>query len=184
MPYNLAAFFDRSSKLLDHFRLDIATLRTGRANAQMLDPVMVEAYSTRMRLVELASIQVSDPTMIVVTPWDKSLLEVIAKAIASAQLNLNPAVDGSAIRVPVPALTEEKRLEMVKILHKKIESAKVMARSLRTDIKSEIEKQKDSGGVSEDDIDRDLESLEKELKKLIEQIDSIGSTKEKDLLTV
>lgn len=184
MPFSFHLFSQKAEKLLDHYRSDIATLRTGRANAQLLDPVMVEAYGTRMRLVEVASIQAPDPALLIVTPWDKSLIEAVEKAIASADLNLNPAVDGAVIRVPVPSLTEETRKEMVKVLHKKIESAKVMARSLRTDTKDEIELQKSMGGVSEDDVKRDLDMLEKEFKKVTDQLEAIGAQKEKELLTV
>ncbi len=184
MPYDFTSFHQSVLKALDHVKADVATLRTGRASAQLLDPVFVEAYGTRMKLVEVASIQATDPTMLVVTPWDKSLVEAVEKAIASADLNLSPSVDGSVIRVPVPALTEDKRKEMVKLLHKKIETGKVLLRTVRADSKSEIDAQKSMGGVSEDDIDRDLEALEKEFKKGSDQLDELADRKEKELMTI
>lgn len=184
MPYSFTQFSLNVTKSLDHVKSDIATLRTGRASAQLLDPVFVEAYGTRMRLVEVSSIQAPDPTLLVVTPWDKSLLEAIEKAIASADLNLNPAVDGSVVRVPVPMLTTEKRQEMVKLLHKKIETGRVLLRSVRSETKEDIEAQKNAGGVSEDDIERDLETLEREFKKATDQLDQISAAKEKELLTL
>ena len=110
MSYDFSDFTARSQKALDHSTQDIASLRTGRATAQMLDPVMVEAYGTHMRLVEVASVQAPDPSLLVVTPWDKSLLEAVEKGISKADLNLNPVVDGDLIRIAVAALTEENRV--------------------------------------------------------------------------
>lgn len=184
MAFNSSLFSQNVQKTLEHVKQDISSLRTGRANAQLLDPVMVEAYGTRMRLVELASIQAPDPSLLLVTPWDKSVLEAIEKAIASADLNLSPAVDGGVIRVPVPMLTQEKRQEMVKTLHKKIETGRVMLRTVRGEAKTEIEDQKKAGGVSEDEIARDLDALEREFKKASEQLDQLAALKEKDLLTI
>lgn len=184
MSYDFSDFTARSQKALDHSTQDIASLRTGRATAQMLDPVMVEAYGTHMRLVEVASVQAPDPSLLVVTPWDKSLLEAVEKGISKADLNLNPVVDGDLIRIAVAALTEEKRREMVKVLQKKIESAKVMLRNVRSDIKQEIENQEGSSGVSEDDIARDLEELERRHKVFLDDLEKLSEHKEKELMTV
>ncbi len=184
MPFNFSNFTEKMQKALDHVQRDISTLRTGKANVQMLDPVYVEAYGSKMKVAELATVQAPDPSMIVVSPWDKSVLANIERAIATADLNINPVVDGDIIRIKIAPLTEEKRKEMVKILHKKIESGKVMLRNLRTDAKKDIEAQKGTDGVSEDDIESDLKNLDELLKDYITKIEEISAVKEKDLLTI
>lgn len=184
MPYSFTTVTDKLDKALEHVRRDIATLRTGRATTQMLDPVMVEAYGARMKINEVASVQAPDPTLLVVSPWDKSLLEAVEKGIASADLNLNPVVDGDVIRIAISPLTEEKRKEMVKSLAKKIEAGRVMLRTIRTDAKKEIEAQDGTDGISEDDIAQDVDSLETVIKEYNAKLDDIYASKEKDLMTV
>ncbi|NCO12527.1 MAG: ribosome recycling factor [Candidatus Pacebacteria bacterium CG_4_10_14_3_um_filter_34_15] len=184
MSFDFIEFKSKLSKSYDFVLNDIASLRTGRATVQILDPVIVEAYGSKMRLVEVASIQTPDPTMLLVTPWDRSLLPNIEKAISSAELNLNPVVDGDIIRIKIASLTEEKRFEMVKILHKKIESGRVMFRNLRSDTKREIEKQKGNDGISEDDIKNEVKELDDLLKQHMEKLDTLTVNKEKELLTI
>jgi ribosome recycling factor len=184
MSFDKAAFVAQAQKTLDHIRQDIGSLRTGRASIQLLDPVTVEAYGARMKLVELASISAPDASMLVVSPWDKSLLEAIARGITVADLNVNPVVDGSIIRISIPSLTEEVRKEMVKRLHQKIESGRVMFRNLRAETKQELEEQKGEAGVSEDDIEQDISELEKELKVFLDQLEVVAAHKEKELMTV
>jgi ribosome recycling factor len=184
MAFDFLPVEQRMQKALDHVVRDIASLRTGKATSQILDPVMVEAYGTKMKIVEVASIQVQDPTLLVVTPWDKSLLVSVEKAIASSNLNLNPVVDGDIIRIQIAPLTEEKRKEMVKVLHSKIENGKVMLRTIRGDARKEIMALEGVGGVSEDDIESDNLELEELLKTYIEKMDEVLGKKEKDLLTI
>ncbi|SRR5258708_1136099 len=184
MAYDFSSFSQKAEKTLHHVRQDMSTLRTGRASAQLLDTVSVEAYGTRMRVNELANISVPDPTLLVVSPWDKSQLGTLEKAIAGADLNLHPVVDKDIIRIAVPSLTEERRREMVKLLHQKIESGRVMMRNVRGEIRKEIERQKDTAGVSEDAIEYDLQELDKKIKDLMEQIDKMSADKEKELMTV
>lgn len=171
-------------KALQHTRSEIAKLRTGKASVSLLDSVMVEAYGSMMHVNELANITAPDSTLLVVTPWDKTILEVIEKGIASSGLNLNPVVDGDIIRIAIPPLTEERRKEMVKLLHQKIEQGKVMMRTVRSDAKRDIEGQKGEEGISEDDIKHNLEELENVFKKYLEKLDVMASDKEKELLTV
>jgi len=184
MTYLFSNYDQKLETAIEHIRSDIRTLRTGRASADLMDPVMVEAYGQRMRLVELASINVPDATLLVISPWDKSLVVNVEKAIAKAELNLNPVVDGDIIRVPVPALTEEKRREMVKQLHQKIESGKAMLRDVRTKAKQEIEAQKGAEGISEDDVAADLDELEKKHQAAVAELESLEVSKEKELLTI
>lgn len=184
MSYSFTLVVEKLDKALEHVRRDISTLRTGRASVQMLDPVVVEAYGARMRINEVASVQAPDPSLLVISPWDKSLLSAIERGIASAELNLNPVVDGDIIRIAVAPLTEETRKEMVKTLAKKIEAGKVMLRTIRTDAKKEIESQDGANDISEDDIAQDSEELEKYIKEYNVKLDEIFAAKEKDLMTI
>lgn len=184
MAYQFAPFIDQLQKTLDHIQKDLQSLRTGKATPQLLDSVQVEAYGARMKVHELANVTAADPTLLVVSPWDKSVLGAIEKAIASAQLNLNPVVDGDIIRIVVPALTEERRKEMVKILNQKAEEGKKNLRTVRQDAKKEIEDMKGTNGVSEDDVTADLDQLEKLFKKTLDDLDVIVQKKAADLMAV
>jgi ribosome recycling factor len=184
MSFELNSFNTAAQKILDHIQQDISSLRTGRASVQLLDPVTVEAYGSRMKLVELATISAPDASMLVVSPWDKSLLEAIARGITVADLQVNPVVDGTMIRISIPPLTEEKRVEMVKRLHQKIEAGKVMFRNLRTETKKSLEDQEGDAGISEDDIKEDLIEMEQVLKTYLEKLEELSSQKEKELMTV
>lgn len=185
MSFNFKQFHTDAAKTIEHYRQSAGMLKTGRASAEMLDTVMVEAYGTRMRLVEVASISVPDASLIVVTPWDKSLVKAIEIAISTTHdLELHPVVDGQIIRIPVAALTEDRRKEMVKLLHKREEESKVMLRAVRTSTKKDIESEEGSEGVSEDNIHADIENLEVELKKYMDQIEAITAQKEKELMTI
>lgn len=184
MSFDFSSLNQKMKKTEDYIWGDIATLRTGRATVQILDPVVVEAYGSKMKIGEVATVTAPDATLLVLSPWDKSLLADIEKAIASSNLNLNPVVDSDIIRIAIAPLTEEKRKEMVKMLFKKVEAGKVMFRNLRTDSKKEIESQKGSEGVSEDDIKQDLDELESILKSRISSLDESAVNKEKELMTV
>jgi ribosome recycling factor len=184
MAYDFQQFTQKADKTLQHIREDISSLRTGRATTQLLDPVQVEAYGTMMKVHELANLSTPDPSLLVVAPWDKSILGNIEKAIMSSGLNLQPVVDGAIIRIAVPPLTEERRKEMVKLLSQKIQNGHVMLRNVRTDIKKEVEKLVDEAGVSEDDIKADLAELDKLVKEYTAKIDQMSADKEKELMTV
>lgn len=184
MAFNFSETRQKMDKALDHVKRDVSALRTGKASVQLLDPVMVEAYGTKMKITEVANVSAPDATLITVSPWDKTILANVERAIATADLNLNPVVDGDMIRIQIAPLTEEKRKEMVKILQKKIENGRVLLRNIRTDIKKEVEAQKGSEGVSEDDIKADLMQLDEILKDYMGKIDDLQAAKEKELLTI
>lgn len=184
MPFSFQQFQQQVDKALDHVAQDLATLRTGRASTQMLDSVTVLAYGAPMKVNEVANLSTPDPHLLVITPWDKNLLGDIEKAITAAGLNLSPVVDGGIIRIAIPPLTQERRQEMVKLLHQKIESGKVMIRSIRTDTKKDIEKQEGQAGVSEDSIASEIETLEKKTKELMDKLDQMAETKEAELMKV
>jgi len=181
---NFTSLNEKIKKTHKHVRTDLLSLKTGKASADMLDRVRVEAYGGQMKIVEVATVSVQGANMLLVEPWDKSLLEATERGIRVANLNLNPIVDGNKIRIAVPPLTEETRKEMVQILHKKIESAKNMIRATRNDEKKEIEKLKGTPGISEDDIKSDLEELDKIIKKAIDGLEQISADKEKALMTI
>ena len=184
MSFDFTQLNTHLQKTMDHIKSDVATLRTGRASVQLLDPVTVEAYGTRLKLQEVGNVSAPDANLLVISPWDKGLLPAIEKAIQVANLNLNPVVDGQIIRISVPALTTETRELMVKQLHQKLEAGRVMLRGLRSDTKRDIEKQKGQDGVSEDDIELDLTELEEKIKQALDQLESLGAGKEKDLLSI
>lgn len=184
MSFDFSLFKTNTQKVLDHVTQEIGTLRTGRASAQLLDPVSVEAYGTRMKISEVATISVPDANMILIAPWDKGLLSALERAINEANLNINPVVDGQTIRVVIPPLTQERREQMVKLLHQKVEGAKAMLRSVRTDTKKEVEKQKGQPGVSEDMIEADLASLEDQFKVIEEKLEAMAKHKQADLMTI
>lgn len=175
---------EKFTKVINFFKNDIMSLRTGKASPQMLDSVSVEAYGALMKIGELAQISANDPTLLVIKPWDRNMLDPIEKAIKKSDLNLSPVVDSDIIRIAVPPLTEERRKEMVKSLQKKLEEAKVMLRASRADIRKDIEATKSEAGVSEDDVELMLSSLEEDVKSYTQQLEELSAHKEKDLMTV
>ncbi len=184
MSIATSSYTDRFEKVVAHYEQDLSTIRTGKASMQILDSVTVDAYGSKMKIAEVASVTIQDPTLIVISPWDKSLLGAIEKGIQVAGLNLSPIVDGQIIRLPVPPLTGERRQEMVKLLQQKAESARVMARTVRTEVKKEIEKQTGEPGISEDDIKQELKEMDDVVKQTIEVIDDLTAGKEKQLTTI
>jgi ribosome recycling factor len=182
--HNFTSFKQKLEQIIEHTKKDIATLRTGRASVDMLDPVKVEAYGGQMAINEVANVNTPDPNLIIIKPWDANLLENIEEAVHKANLNLNPVVDNDQIRIVVPSLTQERRQDMVKKLSQKIESAKVMLRNARTDTKNEIEKMEGEDGVSEDDIRRDLKELDKLVHEYTDKLEQIEVDKEEELTSI
>ena len=170
--------------VLEVIRGDLAVVRTGRARPELVEKVQVEAYEgqPRMSLVELASISAPDPQQLVVKPWDQGIISKIEKAIAVSDLGLNPVVDGEIVRIAIPALTEERRKDLVMLVHKKLEAGRNLLRSERQQIKEKIESQKGQPGISEDDIFRQLEELQKLTEELMTKIEDMGKAKESELM--
>lgn len=168
-----------------HFEEELKKVRTGRAHAAMLDSVTVEAYGQMMPLNQVANVTAPEPQMLMVTPFDPSTLQAIVEAIRKDQsLGFNPSDDGRVIRVPVPALTEERRKQLVKQTGEKIEEARIALRTVRQDGLKDAKRKKDAKELSEDDLKR----VEKEFDKLMgeyqEKIDAAFKLKEKDILTI
>ena len=180
----LANLKSRLEQALEVVKKDVSSVGTGRAKPSIVEEVKVEAYGTYMSLRELATISAPDPSLITISPWDKSLVGAVSAGINKAGLNLNAVVDGDVIKIAIPPLTQERREELVKLVHQKIESGKVMIRQIRTEIKEEIEAQEGESGISEDSIKAWLESMQKSVDAAIVRIEEVGKEKEKELLTL
>jgi ribosome recycling factor len=163
-----------------HFK----TLRTGRANASMLDGVVVDYYGTPTPLAQAASIKVPEAALLVIEPWDKSMVSPIEKAIRNADLGLNPASDGKVIRVPVPALTEERRKDLVKKAHVMAEESRTAIRQVRRDGNEKIKKLLKDKAISEDDEKRAEAEIQKLTDKHIDEVAAVLKHKEQDIMAV
>ena len=177
-----AAAKTRMEKAVDDFRKEAATIRTGRANATLLDNVRVDYHGTPMPVNQLGTLTVPDPTMIVIAPWDPSAVALIDKAIRVSDLGLNPTNDGKVVRVPIPSLTEERRKDLVKQLHKVLENHRTAVRNIRRDIKEAIEKLEKEKKISEDEKKRSLEELEKLSHSETKKVEDLSASKEREIL--
>jgi len=180
----MAAAKTRMEKAVDDFRKDLATLRTGRANASLLDSIRVDYHGTPMPVNQLGTLTVPDATMIVVSPWDPSVVPLIDKAIRTADLGLNPTNDGKVVRVPIPSLTEDRRKDIVKQLHKVLENHRTAVRNIRRDLKEAIEKLEKEKKISEDEKKRALDELEKLSHAETKKIEDLSAAKEKEIMSI
>ena len=174
----------RMDKAVEDFRKELASARTGRASVRMLDSVHVEAYGSQMPLNQLANISAPEPQLITVQPWDMSQIGAIEKAIRSAELGLNPMNDGKIIRVPIPALTEDRRKEMVKHLHKVLEDHRTAIRNVRRDGNDAIKKSMKDKKITEDEERGAMEQIQKLTDDEIKKMEEMSKTKEKEVLSV
>ena len=174
----------RMEKTVEDFHRELGQIRTGRASVTLLDNVKVDYYGTPTPLNQTAKLATPDATLIVVTPFDPTMIGPIEKAIQAAELGLNPGNDGKAIRVPIPPLTEERRKEMVKHLHQVLEAHKTAARNIRRDTKEAIQKLLKAKEVGEDDEHRGLDDLEKLTHEYTEKLDKLSKAKEAELLEI
>jgi ribosome recycling factor len=166
--------------LNNHFK----TLRTGRANVAMLDSIHVDYYGTPTPLAQAASIKVPEPALLVVEPWDKSMVAPIEKAIRTSDLGFNPMSDGKLIRVPIPVLTEERRKELVKKAHQMAEESRTAIRQVRRDGNEKLKKMLKGSEISEDDEKRGLDEIQKLTDKHIDEVASVLKHKEQDIMAV
>ena len=171
-------------KAVEDFRRELAGVRTGRANVAILDHVRVDYHGTPMPINQLGTLNVPDPQMIVISPWDPGAVSLIDKAIRTSDLGLNPTNDGKVIRVPIPSLTEERRKELVKHVHKVLENHRTAVRNIRRDIKEAIEKLEKDKKISEDDKKRSLDELEKVTHAETKKIEDLCAAKEKEVLEI
>ncbi|MDX9689531.1 MAG: ribosome recycling factor [Proteobacteria bacterium] len=174
----------RMDGAVESLHREFAGLRTGRAAASMLDPVMVEAYGSKMPLNQVGSVNVPEPRLLTVQVWDKGMVKAVEKAIRECGLGFNPQADGTLIRVPVPDLSSERRTELTKVAGKYTEAARVAARNVRRDAMDMIKKQEKAGEISEDEL-KTLETKIQELTdKAIKAMDEALAHKEKEIMTV
>ena len=173
----------RMNVALEHVKHELAGVRTGRASVAILDSVHVEAYGSRMALNQLAGLSVPEPTMIVAQPFDPSQLGAIEKAIRASDLGLNPSNDGKVVRIPIPALTEERRKELSRHVHKLTEDGRNSVRQVRRDANERLKKLLKDHKISEDDEQKGLEEVQKLTDAHIRQIDETQKKKDAELLS-
>jgi len=164
---------------------DLLNVQTGRARPSLVESIKVEAYTgSLMEVKELASITAPDPQTILIKPWDPSVVKEIEKAILKSDLQIKPVVTDDQVRITIPTLTEERRLELVKVVKQKIESGKAMIRQVRTEMKKDIDNLKEDDGVSEDDIHAMYDRLQKQVDEYNKRLDEMDEAKEKELLSL
>lgn len=174
----------RMKKTVESLQHELTKIRTGRANASLLDHIVVEYYGNQTPINMVANVTVSDSRTIMVTPWEKTMVAAIEKAILTSDLGLNPATSGNAIRVPMPPLTEERRKELIRVVRTEGEQGKVSIRNIRRDANSQLKDLVKEKQISEDDERRASENIQKLTDKYIVDIDSILADKEKELMEV
>ena len=174
----------RMDKAVEDFRKEMTATRTGRASVHMLDGVMVDAYGSQMPLNQLANVSAPEPQLITVQPWDVSQIGAIEKAIRGGDLGLNPMNDGKLVRVPVPALTEERRKEMVKHLNKVLEEHRTAVRNIRRDGNDAIKKAMKEKKITEDEERGAMENLQKLTDDEIKKMEEMAKGKEKEVMSV
>jgi ribosome recycling factor len=175
---------DRMEKTLESLKADFGGLRAGRAHASLLDGIMVEAYGSLTPLSQVGTVSVPDPRTLSVSVWDRGLAKVVEKALRESELGLNPASDGTLIRIPIPPLSEERRKELVKIAGKYAEQNKVAVRNIRRDALDGIKKLKKDNQISEDEEKRFENEIQKLTDDAVKKIDEVFEAKEKDIMQV
>lgn len=174
----------RMEEVIVRTKKAFASVRTGRANPALLDRIVVNYYGTPTPLNQMASVTVPEPRMLVITPWDKSAMKDIEKAILTSDLGLVPNNDGSVIRLAIPPLTEERRKELVRLVRKDAEDHRVAVRNIRRDLNEAAKKLEKDGDISEDELRRAQEKIQKLTDRFIEQIDELLKAKEKEIMEV
>ena len=175
---------DRMKKAVAHLQSEFAAVRTGRASPGLVEKLRVEAYGSEVPLQQIAGLGVPEPRVLTISPYDKSTIKAIEKAIQQSDLGVNPSNDGEIIRLTFPELTEDRRKEMVKLAHKRAEEGRVAVRNARRHARQELEHLEKDGEISKDDLDRAEKDLEKRTHEVVAEIDELLKHKESELLTV
>jgi ribosome recycling factor len=175
---------DRMAKAVEALGRELATIRTGRAHPGLVEHLRVDYYGVPTPLNQLATISVPDPRLLTIQPWDRQAMGAIEKAILKSDLSLTPTNDGTIIRLSIPQLTEERRRELVKVVHKKVEEGRVEVRNIRRDAHDELRRLQREKLISEDDQFRGQEKLQKVTDEFIQQVEHLGGEKEAELLAV
>src|SRR4051794_38263598 len=174
----------RMARALEAFERDLQAIRTGRAATALVERIQVEYYGTSTPLDQLASISVPEAHTITIQPWDRSALGAIEKAIQKSDIGLMPNVDGTAVRLNIPPLTEERRKDLVKLVHKRMEEARVEIRNHRRDVADEIKRLEKDGELTSDDTRREQDTLQKVTDRWTAEVDRVGKHKEQEIMTV
>jgi len=175
---------EKMKRTIEILRKEFSTLRAGKANPSILDKVMVDYYGTPTPINQLANISVPEPRLLTIQPWDKSSIPAVEKAILKSDLGLNPSSDGSIIRIIIPQLTQERRLELVKTIKKKAEESRVSIRNIRRDSNERIKGLEKAKTVSEDEAKKSQDEMQKLTDKFIKEVDHVLDIKEKEIMEV
>jgi ribosome recycling factor len=174
----------RMQKAIDALKQDLGSIRTGRASSALLERITVDYYGTPTPINQVATISIPEARLLVIQPWDKKLLTDIEKAIQKSDLGINPNNDGQVIRLNIPPMNEERRRDLVKTLHKKLDEHKVAVRNVRRDIHDKLRDREKKKEVSEDELKRSTDRLQKLTDRYIEEMDKVGKAKELEILEV
>lgn len=175
---------ERMKHAIEHLKQDFAGYRTGRANPAMVERIMVDYHGTPMQLQHLASITVPEPRQLLIQPWDQSAVQAIEKAIQRSELGVNPVSDGRTLRINLPPLTEERRKDLIKQVHKRAEEGRVAIRNIRRDLHEHLRQMQKNKQISEDELKRYEQQMEKLTHKYIEEVDKLQKAKDEELMEV
>ena len=174
----------KMGRALEAMERDFQAFRTGRASTSLVERLMIDYYGTQTPLNQLAGISVPEPHQIVIQPWDRGVLGAIEKAITRSDIGLTPNVDGTVVRLNIPALTEERRRDLVKVVHKRMEEARVEIRNIRREANDQLKREERDGDLGTDEAHRQVDTLQKTTDRHIAEVDRRGSTKEQEVLEV
>lgn len=181
MDQSLQEANQRIQAAIDHLKRELSIIRAGRANPTLVEDISVNVYGSRMKLLELGTITSPQPTLLTVQVWDASIVQDILKALQSSGLGITPSAEGQVIRLPIPPLTAERRVEFIKLVHQKMEEAKIEMRQIRQDIRAGWQEAQESGEFGEDEFERRSKLLQDLINKITGQIDELGEAKEQEL---
>lgn len=182
--FDIGALEARMRSSLDALKRELSGLRTGRASANLLDPVQVMVYGSRMPLNQVATVSVPESRTIAVTVWDRTNLSAVEKGIRESSLGINPVIDGNIIRLPIPPLTSERRVELVKLAHKYAEQSRIAVRNVRREGMDVLKKMEKDGDISEDEIKKNGTKVQELTDRLIKEVDQLLATKEVEIQKV
>jgi ribosome recycling factor len=180
----VAAVEPKMTRAVEAMERDFGGIRTGRASTGLVERISVDYYGTQTPLNQLAGISVPEPHQIVIQPWDRSVLGAIEKAIIKSDIGLTPNVDGTTVRLNIPPLTEERRKDLVRVVHKRMEEARVEIRNFRREAADEVKRSERDGDLGADEAHRELDTLQKTTDRWIAEVDRIGEAKEQEVLEV
>jgi len=174
----------KMARAVEAMERDLAGVRTGRASTSLVERIHVDYYGTQTPLNQLAGISVPEPHQIVIQPWDRGVLNAIEKAIIKSDIGLTPNVDGTVVRLNIPPLTEERRKELVRVVHKRMEEARVEIRNLRREAADGLKKEEREGSMGADEAHRELETVQRLTDRYVAEVDRVGGQKEQEVLEV